>query len=156
FEQFRWVIDAIYSPTDVFVIHIDKKSAPEFEAAVHSYVGHHPNVHFLQRRRINWGGWSQVALELDAMRTALAQDQSWSYFVNISGQDYPIKSHDEILALYAAAWPRNYIRAFHLDGVRETEAEGPHLHPRLKGHVFIEVGDHVKRTPLRIPASRKI
>jgi hypothetical protein len=152
FSQFRWVFDALYSPTDFFLIHVDKKSPQEFYEEVTTYIAERPNVYFLPRRTVNWGGWSQVAVELDGMKRACQLESAWSYFVNMSGQDYPIKCREDILKNYTTAWPRNFIRVWHLDQIRQAEPSDPHLKRPLR----IEAFNHIFRTGIRLPMPRRV
>lgn len=134
--QFMWLFDAIYSRDDVYCIHIDRRSGAQFHDEVARYVGSRPNVVFLKSRPITWGGWSQVALELAAMRHMLAAEPDWLYFINLSGQDYPIRTAAAIRRKLQMEWPRNFIRAWSFAKVRELEPEDPHLEGLLSFEVL--------------------
>ncbi len=96
--QLRALIEAIYDPQDVILLHVDLKSVlgikserngtwPMGRLLARSY----PNVKLLRPRCTNWGGWSLTQILLDAISLALKIDDSWSHFINLSGQCYPIK-----------------------------------------------------------------
>lgn len=55
-----------------------------------------PNVVVLPSRFTNWGGWSLSQILLDTIRLALARDATWTHFINLSGQCYPIKPVEHI------------------------------------------------------------
>jgi Core-2/I-Branching enzyme len=150
--QFEWLFKALYNETDLFIIHIDKKSPREFQLAIENIVRTQEkftlkNTVFLPPRRVNWGGWSQVSTELGAIRIALQSEHQWQYFVNLSGQDYPIQSLPEIRRTLREAWPRNFIRVWSFDRVRSEEPEDPHL----RKLVSIEMFGRVKQLPFRLP-----
>ena len=150
--QFEWLLKALYNETDLFLIHVDKKSPNGFQAAIQGIVRAQQthtqdNIVFLPRRRINWGGWSQVSNELSAMRVALASGHAWQYFINLSGQDYPIQSLPEIRRVLREAWPRNFIRVWSFDRVRAEEAEDPHLRKLIS----LEVFGRARELPFRLP-----
>jgi hypothetical protein len=149
--QFRWLFDAIYSDSDLFCIHIDAKAPPDLVRAIQTHVGVRPNVTFLPRRRVNWGGWSQVRVELDAIRHLVGRG-SWHYYVNLSGQDYPLQSRHRIRERLREAWPRNFIRVWPFSLVRRLQPDDPHLRRDL----CIELGSRVFRTRLRLPFPTKI
>jgi Core-2/I-Branching enzyme len=130
--QFRWLFDAVYDKEDLYFVHVDRKAADELYEFVASYVAGRANVELLPRRNVQWGGWSQVAAELAAMRVALERDHSWNYFVYLSGQDFPIKSRAHINAELCNAWPNNFIRCWSFDRIRRTEPEDPHLRRRVR------------------------
>lgn len=52
------------------------------------------NIYFIRRRKVSWGGFSQIRLELDLLKSAI--DGKYDYYHLISGVDMPIKTQDEI------------------------------------------------------------
>lgn len=150
--QFSWLFEAIYSRDDVFCIHVDRKASREFHEDVRRQVGARPNVTFLEPRRVTWGGWSQVAVELAAIKRMLAADPDWRYFINLSGQDYPIKALAQIKSTLRREWPRNFIRAWPFAAIQRLEPKDPHLARRLTFEAF----GRLVRTRLRLPLPRGI
>lgn len=134
--QFRWLFESLREPDDVILIQVDRKAPAEVYEAIHKAANGRPNTHFLPRRNVLWGGWSQVTSELTAMRYALALGSDWHYFINLSGQDYPIQSDDAIRKALTDAWPRNFIRVWTFDRVRELEPQDPHLLQRCEMEAF--------------------
>lgn len=146
-RQFAWLFHAIYTAEDIFLVHVDKKASLEDFNAIREIAAGRSNVVFLDRRTVNWAGWSQVGAELAAMRFAVRQIADWDYFINLSGNDYPIKRIEEIRATLVRSSPLNFIRAWDFDAVREVEPEDPHLRREMS----IEVGRHVRRLGVRLP-----
>ncbi len=118
--QFDWLMRAIYTPGDLFLVHVDLKSRLGLKrdrrgvmAAVRATCAGKPNVHLMRSRFTNWGGWSLSKILLDAVRDALRRDPEWRYFVNLSGQCYPLKPLDTIRrelaergdAVHVQMWP---------------------------------------------------
>jgi Core-2/I-Branching enzyme len=102
-EQFAWLMQAIANPHDLFFVHVDLKSRLGIKAdrrgvmaAVRKALAGIPNVCILPSRFTNWGGWSLSRILLDTIKLALAQDPTWTHFINLSGQCYPLKPIDEI------------------------------------------------------------
>jgi hypothetical protein len=147
FPQFCWLFDAIYTAEDVFLIHVDKKSSDEFYSKIKSYVGTRFNISFLPRRAVTWGGWSVTSVELQAIKTLLDSDAKWQYYINVSGQDYPIKSIESMKANLQAQWPRNFVEVLSFARMQEIDADDPHLNRSLVFDVF----GRLVRTPLRLP-----
>ena len=107
--QFAWLMNALYDPGDLFLVHVDAKSRLGLKAdrhgvmpAVRRIVAGRPNVELMRSRFTNWGGWSLSQVLLDAIRMAL-RDPDWSHFVNLSGQCYPLQPIAEIKRQIAAA-----------------------------------------------------
>jgi hypothetical protein len=82
-----------------FLVHIDAKVDEEiFKDAV----GGRSNVIFSRRRRkVNWGGFSQVETTLVLLSEALGLDRSFHRFCLLSGSDFPIKRNSRILTEFA-------------------------------------------------------
>jgi hypothetical protein len=151
-NQFRWLFEAIYSEDDVYCIHVDRKSDNKFYEEVKNYVGSRANVTFLQPKLMTWGGWSQVAIELDAIRVMLKADSDWKYFINLSGQDYPIKPIALIKEKLQNEWPRNFIRAWTFATIKELEPNDPHL-----TRIFaFEAFGRLVRTRIKLPFPRSM
>jgi Core-2/I-Branching enzyme len=96
--QLRALIEAIYDPKDLILLHVDLKSLlgirPERNGTwpmARQLARVYPNMKLLRPRCTNWGGWSLTRILLDAINTALQTDDRWTHFINLSGQCYPIK-----------------------------------------------------------------
>lgn len=105
-------------------IHVDKK-VKEFpkkdlrEAVLRS------TLFFVPRKRVNWGGYSQVETELILLSEATKTYHS--YYHLLSGVDFPIKTQDEIHDFFLEHNGSNYIKfdwntiqnKSHLERIRE-------------------------------------
>ncbi len=91
-EQFKRLFQAIYHPENHYLIHIDKKADPDILVNVESFLKDYPNAHILKSENIVWGGYSMVQSELDGMKYLLDSNLNWDFFINLSGQDFPLKS----------------------------------------------------------------
>lgn len=97
-RQLDWLMRAIANPHDLFFVHVDLKSRLGIKAdrrgvmaGVRKALKGVPNVTLLPSRYTNWGGWSLSRILLDTIRLALARDTTWTHFVNLSGQCYPLE-----------------------------------------------------------------
>lgn len=91
--QVARLVRALHTDEAEFWIHVDAKSDAEaFRAALRGQDG----VHWIEPRLdCVWGGFSQVDVTLGCLRGALACGRP-GYLVFGSGQDYPIRSNDDI------------------------------------------------------------
>ena len=96
-EQFRWLMAALYNDLDYFLIHIDKNSPESYVRDIKEICGDRPNIHFQRSLPIYWGGWSIVESQLQGLQEALELWPDWQYFLNISGQDYPLRRREGII-----------------------------------------------------------
>lgn len=79
------------------------------------------------------------------MKLLLELDETWTHFVNLSGQDYPIRPIDEIRSALAAAPGLNHIEAYKINS--RPRHEQAHLWRRMRWQCF-EVGGNLIRTPI--------
>lgn len=92
-DQLERLVSAMQHPMFDLFIHLDKKcNIKDFE-----YLANHDNVSFIQNRiECNWGGYSFVKAILNSVAEVLSSGNSY-HFVNLmSGQDYPLKTNDEL------------------------------------------------------------
>ncbi len=95
--QFEWLLNAIYDPDDIFLVHVDLKSLLNYKgrggtySRVREIIDGRTNIRLMRPRATNWGGWSLGRISLDAIDLLLAAEDRWTHFVNLSGECYPIK-----------------------------------------------------------------
>lgn len=147
-DQFAWLYHAIYSESDLFVIHIDQKSPGEIHTGFRSITVGHANTYFIPSLPIVWGGVGLIQAELAAVKYALEIDPEWQYLVNLSAQDYPVVSLSELRAKLSKSWPRNFVECKALSTV----------HWRIRKRLWFRyIEHHNKRyfTPIpRLPNGR--
>ncbi|MGP0584719.1 beta-1,6-N-acetylglucosaminyltransferase [Paenibacillus timonensis] len=84
------LLNAIYTEENVYLIHIDSGAETEMHELVRDLSESNSNIRILPSRYLSWGGWSLVQAELDAMTYLLNWNSEWSYYINLSGQDFPL------------------------------------------------------------------
>jgi hypothetical protein len=101
--QFEWLLNAVHHPDGVYLVHVDLKTWSGLKrdrrgtaARVRSLIEDKPNIRLMRPRSVNWGGWSQSQLALDAIDQLLDLDPDWTHFINLSGQCYPTRSMADI------------------------------------------------------------
>ncbi len=129
--QFKRLFKAIYAPGNQYVVHVDKSSGAGLAADISGFLGPYQGVHILEPKDALWGGYSLVEAELRGMARLLELDDRWTHYINLSGQDFPLKSQDYIRQFFAANPGKQFIRA--LDQRRER----PDTMNRVS-HVFKE------------------
>ena len=159
--QLAWLMNAIYNPDDVFILHVDlksrlgvKKDRRGLMRAVRTLCRDRPNIHLMRSRFTNWGGWSLSRTLLDAMKLALRIDAGWTHFANLSGQCYPLKPLDAIRRDMAAA-PRDLM--IEMRPFETLPADDWHLrwHPMLETPLRAFILPGRRRAPRDFTLSHK-
>lgn len=109
-EQFKRMFKAIHAPGNRYLVHIDKGSGKALAADIAAFLAPYPEAEILPPRRALWGGYSLVDAELRGMEHLLASNGSWQYYINLSGQDFPLKTQGYIAAFLAAHPNTQFIR----------------------------------------------
>jgi len=138
-EQFKRMFRAIYVPGNHYLIHVDHRSGAAMQADVAAFLKPYANVAMLPSRKMLWGGYSLVDAELRGMEKLLEMGADWRYFINLSGQDFPLKSQAYIADYLAQHDGTEFIRAVPQQAVR------PDTMNRLS-HYFIEAFNRIVRT----------
>jgi hypothetical protein len=100
-EQFKRLFKAIYDPRHVYLIHADANAGSAFEADIGAFLDDYPNAEMLDSKPAVWGAYSLVDAELRGMAQLLRMGKDWEVFINLSGQDFPLKSQKAIRAYLA-------------------------------------------------------
>ncbi|XP_061672939.1 beta-1,3-galactosyl-O-glycosyl-glycoprotein beta-1,6-N-acetylglucosaminyltransferase-like [Syngnathoides biaculeatus] len=97
-QNFERLLRAIYAPQNVYCVHVDLKASPSFLSAVSAVVACFPNVFLAGRReKVVYAGWSRVQADLNCMAELLSTGVAWKYFINLCGQDFPLKTNLEMV-----------------------------------------------------------
>ncbi|CAL1543477.1 unnamed protein product [Lymnaea stagnalis] len=109
-EMAERLLRAIYRPHNFYCVHVDRKVPSEYFRAVSNIIRCLPNV-FLSSKRLNvrWGTFSVLHTELVCMRD-LWRHTTWKYFINLTGQEFPLKTNLELVRILKAYKGANDIR----------------------------------------------
>lgn len=110
-EQFKRMFKAIYHPLNHYLIHIDKTSKKEISEDIQLFLKGYPNADTLKPEKALWGGYSLVNIELRGMAQLLKTGKDWTHFINLSGQDFPLKTQDFIHQFLTENSGKEYIQA---------------------------------------------
>ncbi|MEI8632707.1 beta-1,6-N-acetylglucosaminyltransferase [Vibrio sp. PP-XX7] len=77
-----------------------------------SFVDDYPNADILESENALWGGYSLVNIELRGMEKLLETNKNWSHFINLSGQDFPLKTQTYIRDFLSQNANKEFIQAF--------------------------------------------
>ncbi|WP_332685646.1 beta-1,6-N-acetylglucosaminyltransferase [Bosea sp. (in: a-proteobacteria)] len=143
-EQFKRLFRSIYSPANHYLVHVDKSSGSELDADIRGFLADFPNSEVLQGRNAVWGGYSLVEAELRGMVQLLRMNGDWEFFINLSGQDYPLKSQNYIARFLTRHRGKEFIKVLDQRKVR------PETMSRVKRYV-VEFSNRIVKTWLPRP-----
>jgi len=102
-EQFERLLRAVYRPQNLYCIHVDNKSLDDVHAAVAAIARCFDNVFVLQPSiEVHWGTFSVLEPELACMKRLLRRSKKWRYFINLTGQEFPLKTNWQIVRILKA------------------------------------------------------
>lgn len=142
--QFKRLFRAIYLSGNQYVVHVDKSSGAELEKEISTFLKPFDGVELISSEDAVWGGYSLVNAELRGMARLLEMGSHWTHYINLSGQDFPLKSQNYIRQFFAANPGRQFIRA--LDQRRDR----PDTMNRIS-HMFTEEHGAIKATGVARP-----
>ena len=101
-EQTERLLRAIYQPQNYYCIHIDAKSPREIHDAMAAIAGCFSNVFISSRSiQVHWATFSVLEPELVCMRDLWSYPR-WRYFINLTGQEWPLKTNGDLVKILTA------------------------------------------------------
>lgn len=127
-NQFKKLFTAIYDPKNVYLIHMDKKADKDLYAKIEYFLDDYANAHILKSQNVVWGGYSMVNVELKGIKKLLQLGKKWEYFINLSGQDFPLKSQTKIKQFLTANKGSSFVK------INNQREERPNTLNRIKNY----------------------
>lgn len=108
-DRFERLLRAIYRPQNFYCVHEDAESGDDFQESLRTLLTCFPNV-FLSSRSVavRWGSFSVLEADLICMKDLLRF--KWKYFINLTGQEFPLKTNRELVKILTAYKGANDIR----------------------------------------------
>ncbi|XP_072445337.1 beta-1,3-galactosyl-O-glycosyl-glycoprotein beta-1,6-N-acetylglucosaminyltransferase 3-like [Chiloscyllium punctatum] len=126
-EMFERLLRSIYAPQNVYCIHVDRKSPSQFHAAVQAIASCFHNVFVAAKLEwVTYAGWSRVQADLNCMKELLESPVPWRYFINVCGQDFPLKTNREIVRSLRALNGSNVIESDPAPGFKKKRWQYHH------------------------------
>ncbi|XP_066500228.1 beta-1,3-galactosyl-O-glycosyl-glycoprotein beta-1,6-N-acetylglucosaminyltransferase-like [Hoplias malabaricus] len=97
-QNFERLLRAIYAPQNFYCIHVDTKSPESTRKAIDAIVSCFDNVFVANKLvKVVYASWSRVQADLNCMKELYYLNKNWKYFINLCGQDFPMKTNLEIV-----------------------------------------------------------
>uniref|UniRef100_A0A8C9Z4D6 Beta-1,3-galactosyl-O-glycosyl-glycoprotein beta-1,6-N-acetylglucosaminyltransferase 3 n=1 Tax=Sander lucioperca TaxID=283035 RepID=A0A8C9Z4D6_SANLU len=141
-EMFERLLRAVYTPQNIYCVHVDQKSSKEFLKAVEAIVSCFSNVFVASKlERVVYASWSRVQADLNCMKDLLNSHVQWRYLLNTCGTDFPIKTNGEMVQALKALHGRNSL---------ESEATNDYKKSRWQYHFNVTntvIKTNVRKSP---------
>lgn len=111
-EQAERLLRAIYRPQNIYCIHVDSKSSEAIYNAMSNISDCFGNV-FTTKTRLDmkWGHLSILTAELLCMKELWQRNKAWKYFINLTGQEFPLRTNYELVRILKAYNGANDVNA---------------------------------------------
>ena len=110
-DQVVRLLDRLDDADSTFVVHVGR-ARPDIYETLRERLAGRPNISFLPRRRVRWGSWAIAASLLSGLEALGEVAPDVDYVLNLSGQDYPLKSPAAMRAQLASQPGRSYLDHF--------------------------------------------
>ena len=100
FEQAERLLRLLYRPQNYYCVHVDRKSPKELHRAMAAVAHCFPNIIKSSiSHDVVWG--RAMFAELQCM-IDLQKFKKWKYYINLTGQDFPLKTNHELVKILKA------------------------------------------------------
>ncbi|GAA51510.1 beta-1 3-galactosyl-O-glycosyl-glycoprotein beta-1 6-N-acetylglucosaminyltransferase 4 [Clonorchis sinensis] len=114
-ERAARLLAAIYRPHNFYCIHVDRKSSLGIVDLIKLYGQcFDSNVFFVpdeHRTTVRWGYFSVLQPEFTCTRLLLQRSGKWKYWINLTGQEFPLRTNLELVLALKALNGTNVVRA---------------------------------------------
>ncbi|KIO78768.1 hypothetical protein TH53_01350 [Pedobacter lusitanus] len=105
-HQLSRLLKRMQHPDFDFYIHVDKKT----DIRQYEFLTALEGVQFIKNRLIcNWGGYSTLQAMVSSLKEVLDNGNQYGFYNLLSGQDYPLKSNNEICEFFEQNPDKSFI-----------------------------------------------
>ncbi len=133
FPLLERLVHRLNQPGVSFIFHISKNCEEGFFDQVQSAFGNAPNMRFARRVNIYWGDFNIVRAVINGIETLVESGFEYEYAISLSGQDYPIVSHETICQTLAAGEGKQFMEFKNMDTMEHDD-----FHRYQSTHVWIK------------------
>ncbi|XP_055957722.1 beta-1,3-galactosyl-O-glycosyl-glycoprotein beta-1,6-N-acetylglucosaminyltransferase 3-like [Patella vulgata] len=141
-EQIEQILRIIYRPHNFYCIHVDTGSDIHIFNSLKAVARCFENVVVLSKIRTLYSSIRLVEADLLCMKEALKSSIQWKYFLNMAGEEVPLKTNLEIVQICQLLQGRNDI---------ESEPATPFAIARIKWEFNVTEFQIIKTNVLKKP-----
>lgn len=135
FELLKKLLILLDDERNDIYLHVDKK-AIKFDTDSVSSVVKRAQLMIINRVQVNWGGYSQIKVELMLLEQAVKKEHS--YYHLLSGVDLPLKTQDEIYKFFEDNEGKEFV------AIDDSTEMGGDFFDRIGQYHFLQ--DYIGRT----------
>ena len=113
-EQLLRLISQLNTDDVAFFVHIDKNVDNTIYHQILTLLKDFPNVSFIKRYKSAWASFELVKATLEGIKSIVETGTYFDYVVHLSGQDYLIKSNEQIQKFFQENKGREFLEYFPL------------------------------------------
>jgi hypothetical protein len=113
-EQLSRLVERLATDTSLLLIHVDRKTDEQTYRRMVTSLARFDNVYFLRRHRCDYGGFGHVRATIRGIDELVRRRVAFDYVTLLTGQDYPIKSNEQITAFFRKHQGTSFIDYFPL------------------------------------------
>lgn len=111
------LVRALHHPADIILLHVDARAPAAMHQAAASLSQDLSGVEVMPSRPIVWGGSTMIETQIAAMDLALRRHVDWTHFINLTAQDFPLKTRSDCIQKLGIDPTASYLSWF--DPLRE-------------------------------------
>jgi hypothetical protein len=136
------LVDRLTTSSASFFVHVDRRTPDPVYREMREPLAER-DVTFLARHACRWGDFGHVAATLKGLRASIDDGRAFDYTILLTGQDYPLRTADELATFFAERTPSSFLHYAPLPyrGFGEPWADGGW--PRVRAWHFWPLGRHV-------------
>ncbi|KAK3589278.1 hypothetical protein CHS0354_008341 [Potamilus streckersoni] len=101
--QVERLLRTIYRPQNIYCIHVDSKAKKDVKYTMKKISSCFDNVFIAsQSFDVRWGTMTVIEPEMICMRDILEKNKRWKYFINLTGQEFPLRTNFELVKILMA------------------------------------------------------
>ncbi|XP_051278500.1 beta-1,3-galactosyl-O-glycosyl-glycoprotein beta-1,6-N-acetylglucosaminyltransferase-like [Dicentrarchus labrax] len=148
-QNFERLLRAIYAPQNIYCVHVDNKSEASVFFAIQAITSCFENV-FMVSQAVNvvYAAWPRVQADLNCMADLYNASTKWKYFINLCGQDFPLKTNLEIVRKLRSLKGANSLESETMAGEKKWRVSNVHqiVDGEIKG-----IGKAKEPPPFNLP-----
>ena len=142
--QVERLLRAVYEPQNSYCIHVDLNADPTILKSIQELTKCFHNVFIASKlEHIVYGGISRLQADLTCMADMLRQNTKWKYFINLTGQMFPLRTNLEIVRILKIYNGSNDIEGMSSDRLLRARFEFRYLvgYNKQIGHFMVKTHD---------------
>lgn len=141
-NQFKRLFKSIYANENQYLIHVDKRAGKALLQEVKTFLSDYKNTSLLKSQNVVWGGYSMVDVELNGIKELLKINKKWDSYINLSGQDFPLKTQGFINSFLKANKGKDFIK------ILDQKIDRPNTLNRIQNY-FVESTNGFSGKPIK-------